>query len=148
MGEGHFTANYFTRDHIWHLDDHKKAEMVLTVSAEEICILWLKQVQPQEDKDASKSVSTAGAERFLWFTSGNVTQWNNGLLDWFYHRQEALILLQEHHLNEQALAPVAQALCRKGWQPHFHAAALTGQGGTHGGTAVLHKEHVSVHQSL
>ena len=68
------------------------------------------------------------------------------MLDWLYHRSEELLLVQEHHLHEAALKSVQQSICRKGWQPLSQPATLTGQGGTHGGLAILHRDHLSVHR--
>ena len=89
---GHYTAYFFHQGQAWHADDHRPAERVAHVSAEETYILWLKKWSRTEEDPAPDEASLdvdmeAARPMHLWISSCNITQWSKNVADWFFHHE-------------------------------------------------------------
>ena len=89
----HYTAFLFHEGQAWHVDDHRPAERVMHVEAEDIYLIWLRKMSQEagsqmDEDDVRKEDSADLTDFHHWFSSCNITQWSRGVLDWFYHATE------------------------------------------------------------
>ena len=144
--QGHYTAYCLQEGTMWHLDDDRAAQRALNVTAEEIYMMWLrKKLLPVTEIHREPQPMDTEQEQHPWISSANITQWSTAFVEWLYHSPVELLLIQEHHLEENAVEQAGLQAVRKGWQPLLMAAAQSKKGGTHGGVGILFREHMSVH---
>ena len=119
VNTGHFTAYLIDSSEVWHVDDHRPAEQVAYVKAEELYSLWLRQrhgAQMPEYGEPPSLSSPMDVEFSPWFCKCQHHNVECCFVDWLYHHDGTVLLVQEHHLAGNPLEMAAQTAVRKGWQ--------------------------------